>query len=65
MERIVEQQANIDRTRKRVVALLTRCIVEIRSTVAASGLHMQDVGLGVEKCQTAMDSYIINLKLCI
>jgi hypothetical protein len=65
MERIVGQQANIDRTRKRVVALLTTCIEEIRSTVTASGLNMQDVGLGVEKRKTSLDSYIIDLKLCI
>jgi hypothetical protein len=44
MERIVKQQANIKRTRERIFALLTQCIVDIRKTVTSSGLKMQDVG---------------------
>jgi hypothetical protein len=44
MKRIVEQQANIKRTRKRIFALLTQCIADIRKTVTSSGLNMQDVG---------------------
>ena len=65
MERIVEQQANIDRTRKRIFSLLTQCISDIRKTVTAAGLEMLDVGVGVEKHQTTADSYIVDLKLCI
>jgi hypothetical protein len=65
MERIVEQQANIKRTQKRIFALFTQCIVDIRKTVTASGLEMLDVGVGVEKLQTTADSYIIDLKLCV
>jgi len=65
MERIVEQQANIDRTRRRIFALLTQCIADIRKTVTASGLELLDVGVGVERHQTTADSYIVDLKLCI
>ena len=65
MERIVEQQANIERTRKMIFVLLTQCITDIQKAVAASDLKMQDVGIGVEKYQTSADSYIIDLKLCV
>lgn len=65
MERIVEQQANIERTRKRIFTLVTQCIADIRKTVAASGLEMLDVGVGVERLKTSADSYIVDLKLCI
>ena len=65
MERIVEQQANIDRTRKRIFSLLTQCISDIRKTVTAAGLEMLDVGVGVEKYQTSGDLYIIDLKLSV
>jgi|APIni6443716594_1056825.scaffolds.fasta_scaffold520730_1 hypothetical protein len=65
MERIVEQQANIERTRKMIFVLLTQCITDIQKAVAASDLKMQDVGVGVEKYQTSGDSYIIDLKLCV
>ena len=65
MERIVEQQANIKRTRKRIFTLLTQCIADIRMTVTASGLEMLDVGVGVERHQTTANSYIVDLKLCI
>ena len=43
MERIVEQQANIERTQKRIFKLLTQCIKDIRKTVTASGLSIKDV----------------------
>jgi hypothetical protein len=65
MERIVEQHANIERTRKRIFTLLTQCIVDIRETVSASGLDMLDVGVGVERHQITADSCIIDLKLSI
>ncbi len=65
MERIVEQQANIERTRKMIFVLLTQCITDIQKAVAASDLKMLDVGVGVEKYQTSGDSYIIDLKLCV
>jgi hypothetical protein len=65
MERIVEQQANIERTRKMIFVLLTQCITDIQKTVAASDLKMLDVGIGVEKYQTSADSYIIDLKMCV
>ncbi len=65
MERIVEQQANIDRTRRRIFTLLTQCIADIRKTVTASGLELLDVGVGVERHQTTADSYIVDLKLCV
>ncbi len=65
MERIVEQQANIERTRKRIFILLTQCIEEIRNTVTSSGLKMLDVGVGVERQRTTANSYIIDLKLTL
>ena len=65
MERIVEQQANIERTRKMIFVLLTQCITDIQKAVAASDLKMLDVGVGVEKYQTSGDSYIIDLKLSV
>jgi hypothetical protein len=65
MERIVEQQANIERTRNRIFALLTHCIADIRKTVTASGLEMLDVGVGVERHQITADSYIVDLKMCL
>jgi hypothetical protein len=44
MKRIIEQQANIKRTHKKIFALLTQCIADIQKTVKSSGLKMQDVG---------------------
>ena len=65
MEPIVEQRANIKRTRKRIFTLLTQCIADIRKTVTASGLELLDVGVGFERHQTTADSYIVDLKLCV
>ena len=65
MENIVEQQANIKCTRKRIFALLTQCVEDIRKTVTASGLEMLDVGGGVERHRTSADSYIVDMKLCV
>ncbi len=65
MERIVEQQANIKRTRKRIFTLLTQCIADIRKTVTASGLELLDVGVGLERQQITADSCIVDLKLFI
>jgi hypothetical protein len=44
MECIVDQTANIERTRKRIFDLLTQCIEDIRKTIAASGLKVEDIG---------------------
>jgi hypothetical protein len=44
MECIVEQNANIERTQQRIFDLLTQCIEDIRKTVTASGLKIEDMG---------------------
>jgi hypothetical protein len=44
MKTLVGQQANIERTRKRIFNLLTQCIKDIEMTVTVSGLKMRDVG---------------------
>ena len=42
---------NVERTRKQVLNLLTKCISDIRKTVTASGFTLRDVGIGVEQRQ--------------
>ena len=54
---------NVERTRKQVLNLLTKCISDIRKTVTASGFTLRDVGIGVEQRQISGDSYIVDLKV--
>jgi hypothetical protein len=54
---------NVERTRKQVLNLLTKCISDIRKTVTASGFTLRDVGIGVEQRQISSDSYIVDLKV--
>jgi hypothetical protein len=54
---------NVERTRKQVLNLLTKCISDIRKTVTASGFTLRDVGIGVEQCQISENSYIVDLKV--
>lgn len=65
MELIELQTKNrqVERARKQVLILLTRCISDIRKTVTASGLTLRDVGIGVEQHQMSQDSYIVDLKV--
>jgi hypothetical protein len=58
-------QRHIERTRKQVLILLTKCISDIRKTVTASGLTLRDVGIGVEQHQMSGDSYIVDLKVLL
>jgi hypothetical protein len=58
-------QRNVERTRKQVLILLTKCISDIRKTVTASGLTLRDVGIGVEQHQMSGDSYIVDLKVLL
>ena len=56
---------NVERTRKQVLNLLTKCISDIRKTVTASGFTLRDVGIGVEQRQISGDSYIVDLKVLL
>ncbi len=55
----------VERTRNHVLALLTRCIMDIRKTVTASGLSLRDVGIGVEEQRISDDSFIVDLKVML
>jgi hypothetical protein len=48
----------VERTRNQVLALLTRCITDIRKMVTDSGLSLRDVGIGVEEQRIADDSLL-------
>jgi hypothetical protein len=56
---------NVERTRKQVLNLLTKCISDIRKSVTASGLTLRDVGIGVEQRQISGDSYVVDLKVLL
>jgi hypothetical protein len=58
-----KQQSNIEQTRDRIIILITQCITDIQQTVTSSGLEMRDIGVGIERYQTAAGSDIIELKL--
>jgi len=56
---------NVERTKKQVLNLLTKCISDIRKTVTAYGFTLRDVGIGVEQRQISGDSYIVDLKVLL
>jgi len=62
---LVANQFNIERTRKQVLNLLTKCISDIRKIVNDSGLTLKDVGIGVEQHHISGDSYIVDLKVLL
>jgi hypothetical protein len=43
MECIIKQSASIERTQQRIFDLITQCIEDIRKTVTASGLNIEDM----------------------
>jgi hypothetical protein len=53
MERIVEQNANIEQTQERIFDLLTQCIKDIRKTVTESGLKIEDMGTDTRNSRQA------------
>ncbi len=55
----------VERTRNQVLELLTRCIMDIRKTVTASGLSLRDVGIRVEEQRISDDSFIVDLKVVL
>ena len=61
MRSFVDRQANIERTQEMIFDLVTRCIADIQNAVAASGLIMRDVNVGIEIYQTTEGSHFIEL----
>jgi len=43
MERIVREQAIIERTQERIFILLTQCIADIQNTIDESGINLKDL----------------------
>ncbi len=58
-----KQQSNIDHAQERIITLINQCIADIQQTITSSGLDMRDVGIGIERYQTAAGNDIIELTL--
>ena len=63
MNTLADQQSNIELIRMNVSEMIARCINDIHKMVTSSGLHMRDVGVGIEMYKTSSGSDIIELRM--
>ena len=63
MEKLCNQQADIEQIQKKVSALVMECIEDIQETVTSSGLQMRDVGVRIERFETNTGLHIVELRL--
>lgn len=59
----VGHKGDIEHIQKKVLGLISQCIDDIQETVESSGLHMRDVGVGIEQYKTNTGTDIIELRV--